>query len=63
MPVKEIKTPDDLESIARLQSLGLKNMNLTVPGGIDYDKVTNARKYGIKNNINSFKSFEEEINS
>lgn len=38
-------------------------MELTVPGGIDYDKVTNARKYGITNNMNSFKSFEDEINS
>ena len=38
-------------------------MQLTVPGGIDYEKIINARKYGITNNLKSFRSFEDEINS
>lgn len=60
---KEIKTPDDLVSIQHLISLGHKNLALTKPDGIDYEKIINARKFGITNKMKSFKSFEEEINA
>jgi len=37
-------------------------MNLSVPDGLDYDKILNSKKYGITNQTKTFKSFEDEIN-
>lgn len=42
--------------------MGLANLEKQVESGLDYEKLCNAKKHGIKNNAKSFKSFEEAIN-
>lgn len=59
---KEIKTPDDLESISELISRGIHNLNQSIPGGIDYEASLNSRRFGHTNQMQTFRSFEEEIN-
>jgi len=39
---QDIKGHDDLPSISHLVSLGMQNLALTKPGGIDYEKIINA---------------------
>jgi hypothetical protein len=43
--------------------MGLANLALTKKNGMDYERVTRSHNYGITNKMDSFKSFEEEINS
>jgi large subunit ribosomal protein L3 len=37
-------------------------MTLSVPDGLDYDKILSSKKFGITNQSKTFKSFEDEIN-
>ena len=57
-----INSPTDLISIKDLVDLGNQNRALSKEGGLDYEKITNSRKFGITNNPTTWRSFEEEIN-
>lgn len=57
-----INSPADLISIKDLVDLGNQNRALSKEGGLDYEKITNSRKFGITNNTTTWRSFEEEIN-
>ena len=55
-------TIDDLKSVADLQAIGVANLEDEHPHGLDYDKLLNSKKFGVKNQAKTFKSFEDEIN-
>lgn len=64
MPIRVFSTQviQEPKTISELQATGILNLQLTKKNGLDYEKVTNAAKFGQTNQISSFKSFEEEIN-
>lgn len=59
---KPIQTPYDLQSISRLNAIGIANKDLTPEGGIDYDEILKGHRFGKTNEPSTFKSFEEEVN-
>ena len=50
------------KTITELETTGYANLALTKKSGLDYERVTKAKEYGKTNKIDTFKSFEEEIN-
>ena len=57
------QTVPEPKTITELETLGYANLALTKKSGLDYERVTKAKEYGKTNKIETFKSFEEEINS
>jgi hypothetical protein len=55
--VPEPRTVEDLHNT------GYTNLSLTKKNGLDYERVTKAREFGVMNKMNTFRSFEEEINA
>ena len=51
------------KTVTELLTTGYENLALTKKSGLDYERVTKAREYGKTNKMDSFKSFEEEINA
>jgi large subunit ribosomal protein L3 len=50
-------------TIEDLHTTGYNNLALTKKNGLDYERVTKSKEFGIKNKMDTFKSFEEEINA
>lgn len=50
-------------TVTELKHVGLANLSQTKEAGVDYEAVIESEKYGVKNDIKTFKSFEEEINA
>ena len=54
---------EEPKTITELHNIGYGNLALTKKNGLDYERITNGAKFGVKNEIDTFKSFEEEINA